>query len=93
MKRFPLFPVILSVVLGIAVWIFRDYGEIIQLFMAIKLALQLQNVPLTRTDSVLSYFVFAFLLLVLPAGRMKMMKDKLQEILKSVKLRRKNHAR
>ena len=87
------FPVILSVVLGIAVWIFRDYGVIIQLFMAIKLALQLQNVPLTRTDSVLSYFVFAFLLLVLPAGRMKMMKDKLQEILKSVKLRRKNHAR
>ena len=66
-----IYPVILTVVLMISAVIFKQYGVCIQLFMAIKIAIQLQNVPITRTDSVLSLFLFTFALWLLPMLHLK----------------------
>lgn len=61
-----IYPVLIAIVLLISDAIFSKYGMCIQIFVAIKLALQLQNMPMTRTDFVLSYYFCAFMLLVLP---------------------------
>lgn len=61
-----IYPVLIAIVLLIFDAIFEKYGMCIQIFVAIKLALQLQNTPMTRTDFVLSYYFCAFMLFVLP---------------------------
>lgn len=76
-----IYPVLLTVLLLLSSMIFKPYGLCVQVFFAIKLALHLQNVPITRTDSVLSYFLFAFLLLVLPRLHWCRMPPKLRMVL------------
>ena len=61
-----IYPVLLAAYLQVSGWIYKKYGVCVQIFLAINLTLQLQNVPILRTDSVLSYWFCTFLLLVLP---------------------------
>ena len=57
-----LYPFLLSFVLNKSEGIFQKYGPGILTVMAVKLAIHLTNVPLFRTDFVLSYFLFVFVL-------------------------------
>ena len=73
-----IYPVVLAVVLLISGKIFKPYGICVQIFMATRLALHLQNIPITRTDSVLSYFLFTFMLWILPKLHLKNLPEGIQ---------------
>lgn len=51
-----IYPLLISFVLNKSEGIYRKYGLGIMTVMAVKLAIHLTNVPLLRTDFVLSYF-------------------------------------
>ena len=57
-----IYPLLISFVLNKSEGIYRKYGLGIMTVMAVKLAIHLTNVPLLRTDFVLSYFLFTFIL-------------------------------
>lgn len=61
-----LYPPILGLMVALSGKVLKQYGPAVQLLIAAKLALNLTNVPITRTDFVLSYFAFIVLLLVIP---------------------------
>lgn len=61
-----IYPVLLTVLLQVCAWVYKKYGTCVQMFFAITLTLHLQNVPIVRTDSVLSYWFCTFLLWILP---------------------------
>lgn len=65
-----LYPVGLCLMLMVSSAIMKPYGLCVQLFMAIKLTLQIQNVPVTRTDFVLSYCLFLAMLWIVPKLRL-----------------------
>ena len=57
-----IYPLLISFVLNKSEGIYRKYGLGIMTVMAVKLAIHLTNVPLLRTDFILSYFLFTFIL-------------------------------
>lgn len=61
-----LYPVVLAILIAVSGKILKQYGPAVQVLIAAKLALNLTNVPITRTDFVLSYIAFMFLLVFLP---------------------------
>lgn len=81
-----IYPVLLAAVLLISGKILKSYGICVQIFMATRLAINLQNVPITRTDSVLSYFLFVFMLWILPKLHIRNLPEGIQERL----IKRKN---
>ncbi|MBC5682824.1 MULTISPECIES: hypothetical protein [Ruminococcus] len=56
------YPMLISYVLNKSDGIYQEYGSGIMNVMAVKLAIHLTNVPLLRTDFILSYFLFTFVL-------------------------------
>ena len=56
------YQMIISYVLHKSDGIYQEYGSGIMNVMAVKLAIHLTNVPLLRTDFILSYFLFTFVL-------------------------------
>lgn len=56
------YPLLISYVLNKSDNIYHEYGSGIMTVMAVKLAIHLTNVPLLRTDFILSYFLFTFVL-------------------------------
>lgn len=62
-----LYPGLLSVFFTVLARIYKKYGLTIQITLAVRLALTLTNVPITRTDAVLSVFAFSFVLWIVPA--------------------------
>lgn len=61
-----LYPPALALLSVLSGKILKQYGPAAQLLVAAKLALSLINVPITRTDFVLSCVAFLFLLLAMP---------------------------
>lgn len=57
-----LYPLLISFVLNKSDGIYQKYGSGIATVIAVKLAIHLTNVPLFRTDFILSYFLFTFVL-------------------------------
>lgn len=60
------FPVVITFLLNKSAKVFASYGEGISILMAVKFVLHLTNVPMFRTDSVLSIWLFTFLLFLIP---------------------------
>ncbi|MBQ8830402.1 MAG: hypothetical protein IJ017_02240 [Oscillospiraceae bacterium] len=77
-----IYPVLLAVVFIVSERILAPYGKPVQIFMALKLVLQLQNVPLMRTDSILTYFLFLFILWIVPKLQIEKQYKKLVGCLK-----------
>lgn len=61
-----IYPILLSIMLILSGKILKHHSAPVQLFLAAKLAINLSNVPITRTDFVLSYILFMAALLLLP---------------------------
>ena len=76
-----IYPVLLTVFIQGCAWVYKKYGICVQTFFAINLTLHLQNVPIVRTDSVLSYWFCTFLLLVLPLLYWKNVPEKLRLVI------------
>ena len=56
------YPLLISFVLNKSDGVYQKYGVGISTVMAAKLAIHFTNVPLLRTDFILSYFLFTFVL-------------------------------
>lgn len=61
-----LFPVMLSFLLKKTEKVYSFYGDAISTLMAVKLILVLTNIPIFRTDTVLSFWLMTIMLFVLP---------------------------
>lgn len=60
-----LYPVLLSALLCAVVWVYSRANVAVQVLVAVRAVMQLTNVPLLRTDSVLSWLLFTGVLWVL----------------------------
>lgn len=61
-----IYPMILTALMVFSNKVFSKYGEPISILVAVKLVLKLTNVPLVRTDFMLSYVLFVVLISFLP---------------------------
>lgn len=61
-----IYPILLTVVMWFTQKVFSKYGNELSILIAAKLVLKLTNVPLVRTDFVLSFILFIVAMSILP---------------------------
>ena len=75
-----IYTIIISVIVAVSGKIYNSKHSIIVILMAVQLAFSLINVPLTWTETVLSYFLFTFIIAVLSVLKTIKFKSKVLNI-------------
>ena len=60
------YPFLIYVLCKVSDYIYNNYSEPIKLIVVIKLVVQMTNIPIVRTDFILSYVLFTGLLFIIP---------------------------
>lgn len=71
-----IYPLLFSAVFILSDKVLRGYGYAVQVLLAIQVSMSLTNVPMTRTDFVLSYGLFLIVLFLLPRLNLESIKNK-----------------
>lgn len=61
-----IYPILFAAVFVLSDRVLHDYGNAVQILLAVQVSMSLSNVPMTRTDFVLSFGLFMMVLFLLP---------------------------
>ena len=86
-----IYPGLLTGLITFSSSVYEKYGSAINILMAVLLLLQLINIPMVRTDFVLSYTLFTVIMWLLNVdGGVHMLARKIKYNIQKIKIKRKN---